>query len=328
MKNPVSRLTMWLLCAALLSISSLQAQNGYYHLIAGSFDDFASARQLVVGLEQQNYEAVLLFPNAASDRYRVSVYQSVDRQAVSQYQQQLKRQGKGKAYWILAMTPQKAAAADPGANRRTRSEEMPSDGTGNVYHLIVGSYDNMRAAEDAVQALQTQGYEPYVLMPGQTSNYRVSIYRSMDREEISTYSSMLRKRGKKEGWIYEEEPGTVTTFGQPYSFSSAAAGTPMAPGTEGSRMAPGTEGNRMMQASGQGATFHLIAGSFERFDQASEFADAMRAKGYNPLIMLPETGISQTFRVSVYQSTQRPRVERFQQQLAAQGTKGWIYAQP
>jgi hypothetical protein len=314
------RVRTWLLTLMLMGIgSSLMAQSGYYHLIAGSFDEFGAASQLVETLKIKNQKSVLLFPTQSSQRYRVSVFQSLDRDAVDAYQRALARKGEGQSYWILSLEPgSKAMASTSGhqtanANLRMRGSEIPSDGTGNVYHLITGSFDNLTAADRSMLALEAQGYEPYLLNPqSPTDNYRVSVYRSMDREEITTYSNLLRKRGKKSGWIYEETPGANTmSFRQPVSGSGSNA-----------NLTTSTQAS-----ASQGATFHLIAGSYDRFDQASQFADAMRNQGYNPLIMFPETGVSKTFRVSVYQSTQRNRVEQFQQQLVQKGTKGWIYAQ-
>ncbi|MEM9987830.1 MAG: SPOR domain-containing protein, partial [Bacteroidota bacterium] len=74
-------------------------------------------------------------------------------------------------------------------------------------------------------------------------------------------------------------------------------------------------------------TFHLIAGSFNRFDQASEFSSALRSKGYSPLIIFPETGISETFRVSVYQSTLRAKVDEFKVKFNQGGGSAWVYTQ-
>jgi len=295
---------------ACLASSHLMAQQAYYHLIAGSFDEFSAASEMVSTLEAKGSKPVLLFPGEGSERYRVSVFQSLNRNEVAAYHKTLKRNGQGKNYWILSMNPQ-AQNSNP-TNMRTAQQPVPTDGTGKVYHLIVGSFDNLGAADRSVTALEEQGYEPYVLMPGgQVNNYRVSVYRSMDREEIETYSSLLRKRGKQNGWIYEEEPGTTTTFNQPIAPDYA-------------RLTPGTE---MRPPSANDKTYHLIAGSFERFDQASEFADLMRNKGYNPFIMFPEMSDGKSFRVSVYQSTQRKRVEAFKQNLAQQGTEGWIFVQ-
>lgn len=310
-RTGLSRLiNLTLLSFLCLASSQLMAQQAYYHLIAGSFDEFSAASKMVSTLKAKGSNPVMLFPGEGSERYRVSVFQSLNRAEVGAYHQTLKRQGEGKNYWILSLNPQ--ANRKSTANMRTSGQPVPTDGTGNIYHLIVGSFDSFGAADRSVTALEEQGYEPYVIMPGgQIDHYRVSVYRSMDREEIETYSNLLRKRGKKNGWIYEEEPGTTTTFDQPMASNNA-------------RLTPGAE---IRAPSANDKTYHLIAGSFERFDQASKFADAMRNQGYNPFIMFPEMSDGETFRVSVYQSTQRNRVEAFKQNLAQQGTKGWIFTQ-
>jgi cell division septation protein DedD len=293
--------------------SSLMAQQSYHHLIAGSFDDFASANEMMASLRTKGDNPALIFPSKTSERYRVSVFQSANREEVETYQKNLKRKGRGKNFWILSYAPEGDQAQV--TNMRTaQKESMPNDGSGNTYHLIVGSFDNLTAADRSVLALEEQGYEPYVLVPGgEMDKYRVSVYRSMDREEIETYGKLLRKRGKKDGWIYEEEEGTITNFSQVGTAESNNA-----------RLEPG---EKKATATPSDQTFHLIAGSFASFDQASDFADLMRTKGYNPFIMFPEDGNGQSWRVSVYQSTMRGRVETFKQKLGKQGTNGWILAQ-
>jgi len=292
-------------------IATAQTTPAYYYLIAGSFDNFQAASQLVTSLEGKGQTPVMLFPNAETKYYRVSVYSSLERAKVSAFKKGLK--GAGQKYWILEQKP--AGTSNASANKRTdRSTLAATEAAaeeGMTYHLILGSFDDAETANRSVDALTAQGYEPYVLYPQTTrEKYRVSVFRSNERAEIDAYSSLLKKKGKTSGWILEETAGTTSIYGQP---GTIATDLPLSPGTR--TVSPGN------------ITYHLIAGSFDRFDQASAFAEKLRTKGINTLIMFPETGISQTFRVSVYQSTQRERVSIYQKDLKQRGQSTWVYEQ-
>ncbi|MEL6192832.1 MAG: SPOR domain-containing protein [Bacteroidota bacterium] len=74
------------------------------------------------------------------------------------------------------------------------------------YHLIAGSFGTQGAAIDFAKSLEKEGYSPIVLYPkvNNSSNYRVSIYRSASIDQVKTYNSKLKKLGKQTGWIYEQ----------------------------------------------------------------------------------------------------------------------------
>ncbi|TAE47210.1 MAG: SPOR domain-containing protein [Bacteroidetes bacterium] len=319
--QPLSRVFRFLLMAGIalfvliLRPASLQAQSEYYHLIAGSFDDLKSANDLVTALKAKGQSnALILFPSAESPKYRVSVYYSASRQEVQTYANSIRNTG-GKSYWILVQKDPKAVAASSStavaASAKNKKPEQTKPGSmtsgkaatptaGPTYHLVVGSFDKFETANQSMSSLVSSGFEPYIIYPSASSKaYKVGVYYSKDRKEVQTYSGMLKKRGKNPGWIYED--------------SEAAPSTKTTPATS-TRLPAGST-----------PTYHLIAGSYDRFEQASEFADAMKAKGMQPLIMFPEPGISDTFRVSVYRSTSKTSVESYKKQKAL--SKAWIFEQ-
>lgn len=316
---PLSRVFRFMLMAGIalfalmLRPASLRAQSEYYHLIAGSFDDLKSANDLVTALKAKGQSnALILFPSAESPKYRVSVYYSANRQEVQSYANSIRNTG-GKSYWILVQKDPKAVAASssatPVAKNKKPEQTKPGAMTpgkpapakpGPTYHLVVGSFDKFETANQSMSSLVSSGFEPYIIYPSASSKaYKVGVYYSKDRKEVQTYSGMLKKRGKNPGWIYEDSDAAPSTKTTPATSTRLPAGaTP---------------------------TYHLIAGSYDRFEQASEFADAMKAKGMEPLIMFPEPGISDTFRVSVYRSTNKTSVESYKKQKAL--SKAWIFEQ-
>lgn len=285
--------------------SSLKAQGAYYHLVAGSFDNFQSAKELAEVLKEKNMEPLILFPQGDSKYYRVSVYHGLDRKVVKDYSKTLKS---SKSYWILTQKDPAAdaaasASASPTLPETANIRKAAPDPDAQTFHLVVSSFKTFNSANAEVQRLTGQGFKPYVIYPGGgSSTYRVSLYTSQDRKEVETYSSMLKRRGKNPGWVFTEKPGTTTT--------KAIAGSE-------ARLAPG-----------QSTTFHLVGGSFSNFTKASAYAEEMRGKGFDPLIMFPDPNGDDSFRVSIYRSTQRSKVTAYQQGLAKQGkSKGWIFEQ-
>lgn len=285
-----------------------QSQNTeYYHLIAGSFNDFNSAAQMVKSLKTKGYNPVILFPNETANKYRVSVHHSLNRDDVVTFSKGARKQG-GSSFWILTQKDPKAAAQKQIASvSRGQDANLSTSTTGLVsdahYHVIMGSLQDIQAANRAVEALKKKGYEPYILYtPGETASYRVSVFQGDDREEVDKYFSWLKKSGNKTAWIYEDKSSTSSALNIPVS---------------GAKLAPGTS-----------STYHFIGGSYKRFEQASEYAEKMKAKGMAPLIMFPEIGISETFRVSLFRSTTKADVAAFKSSAEKSGkAKGWILEQ-
>ena len=185
----------------LAGIPSLSAQSASYHLIAGSFDDFPSANLSAQNLRSQGLDAMVLSPLAPGQNYRVSAYQSNERQRAETFARKVKQQKGRKNWWILSVEGQ-----DLTGNGNMRSPIEILDPSVATYHLIMGSFDRMEDAYQGVQNLTAKGFEPYVLSQDPLSQqYRVSVFRSQEREEITAYQRLLRKRGREDGWILESQ---------------------------------------------------------------------------------------------------------------------------
>lgn len=282
---------------------SLTAQTGaYYHLINGSFAKFEDASAQVNLLKQQGYNPVVLFPSDDSKHYRVSIYHSLDQNEVRQFASQAKKQGKPSG-WVLTLTDPSSAsiAAVKGSTSATARTAAPTPTTPGNYHLIVGSFAEFDQADALVMSLAQQGYEPYVIFPqGSEKAFRVSVYNSQDRGEIEAYTAMMKKRGKEKGWIYEEKDP--------------------APNTLATNFRVATRGGDAVE------TFHLIGGSFQRYDQASAYAEEARKTGHSPTILFPNMTGSDRYRVSLYSSDKKAEITRYRKQLEKEGKPaGWIY---
>jgi cell division septation protein DedD len=294
-----------LVVGALSLCLGLAAQNtAYHHLVTGSFAKFEDASTLVSQLESEGYDPVILFPNDKSKHYRVSIFRSVDRSAVSSYASNAKKQGK-RSGWILTLDDPSAVAATGTATARmaaspTTRGEVETSSSSN-YHLIVGSFDEFDQADALVMALAEQNFEPYVIFPqGEEKKFRVSVYNASDRSEIEAYSTMLKKRGKEKGWIYEEKEPAPNTL------------------TANLRMAS--------RGSGEMLKYHLIGGSFKMYAQATTFAQESKSKGHSPSILFPQFTGSDRYRVSLYSSDNKKEVVRYRKQLEKDGKEaGWIY---
>ncbi|MDX2246671.1 MAG: SPOR domain-containing protein [Bacteroidia bacterium] len=296
----------------------IQAQQEMFYLIAGSFDSFETASEMVTSLKTKGFNPLVIFPDVTSKKYRVSVYHSLNRKEVESFSTALKAKDKNtKSFWIFSQQDptfaqaQTTRSTDSGdSNKRVKKDEKKKkvklDQTKPVYHLIRGSVNSFETAQEQANALTAKGYEPYILFPtGNQTGYRVSVYASNDREEVQAYSDLLKKKGESSGWILEEKPGTS---------QKSTLGVPMAA--------------QARISAGEGLTYHLIGGSYKGFDQASEYADKMKAKGYDPLIMFPELGKYDSFRVSVFRSTDKNAVTLFNQSMIKKGEKGgWVYEQ-
>lgn len=293
-----------LLCLVLAALG-LQGQTQYHHLIAGSFDNLPAASQLAEALKARGQNATILFPSAASPQYRVSVYASTSKPEVEAYAAALRNTG-SKGYWILTindLSSGQVAQRSSGTQPKGSKAPAPAAGT-KLYHVVVSSHNNISEATIRMQTLVSEGYEPYVLYPAVNGEpFRVGVFRSASRKEAQAYLSM-QKRKKGSGWLYE---------------------APM-PGTSGNAVnMPGSPALPPGKAAAAGVTYHVIAGSYSRFDQANTFAEAMKAKGLQPLILFPEPGKPQTFRVSVFRSTERASADAFKRSSGM--SSAWILAQ-
>lgn len=299
----VSRLRGFFLLGFMTLFLGVSAQTStYYHLINGSFTKLEDAKTTVADLKTKGYNPVILFPNTDSKYYRVSIYQSFERSEVQTYAANQKAKKKP-AGWILTMGEESPTpAASSTANARMAASKAGTSNSNEVsaFHLVVGSFDDYAQADALVMALAQEKYEPYVIFPAKEGDkFRVSVYSSDSRREIEGYSSMMKKRGKEKGWIYEE--------------------TDPAPNTMASARVATRGGNDL-------ADYQLIGGSFKSYEQALVFADEMKADGHTAVVLFPQVTKSDRFRVSIYQSDSQNAVSRYRKQLEKNGkAAGWVF---
>ncbi|MEL6625585.1 MAG: SPOR domain-containing protein [Bacteroidota bacterium] len=298
-RNLSISLIITLLTGMLIGMNlNLNAQNAIsprYYLIAGSFSDLQSANELADVLRVKNYQPRVLLPNGDPQLYRVSIYQGTDKVQLENIKKQIPG---GSKYWIFSTGNTSLPSTNSRIARPTSSvtTTTPENAT---YHLILGSFPTLDAAQRSQVALSSQGYEPYLLGPdAKSNNYRIAVYRSNNYQEVKAYQENLRRMGRQDkGWIHKEAFPTSLALTNPRA------------------------GQRVVTLG----TFHLIAGSFNRFNQAEELTVQKRAEGYNALVLPPVPGKSVNYRVSIYQGNTKQAVEAFNKQLKAQGKKtGWV----
>ena len=295
----------------------LMAQDHYHHLIMGSYKTFEKATEAMPTImETTGRQPTVLFPQASTDWFRISAYQSVNRAEVEGFSREMARNGKPKG-WILTLAPvtrstmrNSPQGLQQNTNQRIAGISTSTQTPGARYHLIVGSFQTYEKASQALTEYENKGLEPYIVFPvGDVKAYRISVYVADNREEVASYSSMLSRSGMQKGWIFEEA-GTTT------------AQSPLVSNTRSnSRVASASWGVT------SGVVYHLIGGSFKRYDDATSYMDAARSFGGIPEILWPEDGEQENFRVSIISSSNRAEVEAFKRQLEARGLQaGWILA--
>jgi hypothetical protein len=293
--------------------SSAQAQ-GYYYLIGGSYSDLASAQRAVSAMQNNNLNPVLLPPSGNENNYRISLYQSGNRQEVTIYQQNLKKQGKPNG-WILEMYPTRqldpasvsrgGSTGSMAASESTPELPLPSQGTNirtgeSRFHLIIDSFKSQQQANAALQKYAGDGFQPYLVIPPDApGQYRISVYEATNRREIDAYAKMLNRKGYKKGWIYTEEPGTIS-------------------GLENARLGGSSKAT-------VNQTYYIIGASYKDFVEADAYAQQARSQGLDPFILFPEQTDSEYFRVSVFQTNDQAQATRFKENMRKQGTKAWTF---
>ncbi len=170
-----------------------------YYLVAGSFNDLESANIYANELVEESFETTILYPDAANNKYKVSIYYTENRAEIDAYATYLRRQGKVKG-WIYnqhrldgtrAVAPSKLAPAIP---------------AGNMFYLIRGSYKSHIAATDFAAKMRKEGHQPMILLPSpnDVSRYRVAIYRADVRADVAAYQQKIKNQGKEAGWIFQQ----------------------------------------------------------------------------------------------------------------------------
>ncbi|MCI4668706.1 MAG: SPOR domain-containing protein [Bacteroidia bacterium] len=285
-KKYITFFFLWLL----LSLATLSmAQNTSYHLIAGSFKTLKPANELVDVLSMKGFSPQIIFPSEKSSYYRVSIFNSVDRNTVKSYKSQVSG---GAKYWTLAVDGTQSRSSVSGNPSFENDRSIFS----NNYHVVIGSFPSRDAALRSQGARQNQGFNAYILEPADgNSTYRLAVYRSSNRKEVETYQRQLVRSGKvPNAWIHESGAST-----------SVSTGT----------------GSRVV-----GGMYHLIGGSYNKFDEADAYKQEMIGKGFKAIIIFPKPGVSTTYRVSVARSAVKNDVKSAQAKYKSMTKKGsWIY---
>ncbi|MEO0473721.1 MAG: SPOR domain-containing protein, partial [Bacteroidota bacterium] len=121
------------------------SETGQYHLIVGSYNDFASANNLQETLKGQGYEPYIIFPTQDQKSYRVSVYQADNKGEIKAYNKLLKKRGKEKG-WIYEGDASTNTTLGSGLRMATSPAPVTSSGNEAVYHLIGGSFNTFDQA--------------------------------------------------------------------------------------------------------------------------------------------------------------------------------------
>lgn len=188
----------------------------------------------------------------------------------------------------------------------------------NTYHLIVGSYVSFDLADQKIKDLAREGYEAIVVFPNdKAKRYRVSIYHSKTRNEVQSYSAMLKRQGRDAGWIYLEEPpkpNEVIVQNTPPPFSRSVTPNVTQPSTT-------------TRAINTNITYHLIVGSYKDMISANDYANELIGKGFETIILQPDD-VSDSYRVSIYFTHDKAEINAYASSVRRQGkVKGWIYEQ-
>ena len=72
-----------------------------------------------------------------------------------------------------------------------------------IYHVISGSFKQLRDAQSVVDEMRRRGYDAQVLTAAPTT-HRVSVYRTEDRSAAEQFAAQLKKRGVPKSWIFHD----------------------------------------------------------------------------------------------------------------------------
>ncbi len=294
----------------LLTIGSAAfGQQAYYHLIVSSKSTLEEADAVAKAFKVPGValSPTILFPAEGEKWYRVSACQSTQRADVEAISRQLVAKGKPKGWILTQSVAQRGEASRASTAPAAQRSAAPQTDANVRYHLVVGSHPSFEVAQVQVDQLTSKGMEPYVVFPmGEISAFRVSVFNSANKREIDAYAARLRQRyPSMNNWILEEQATSSTLNPALSQRVSRPAGTATAGAT----------------------TYYLVGGNFARYDQASDFAEASRAYGAQPRILVPDQGQQGNFRVSLWESTSKSEVEAYQQRLVQRGLPGgWILA--
>lgn len=295
----------------------------YYHAVTGSYQSEQSAAAQLLLLEQKGMKGVLLFPSKEGEAYRISVFQSLYKEEVEKQVKELQKKGYKKA-WVYAQTGAKPAVAAQPAGKTTKpadkpaasptarvgqqpslpvpsSPYQPSISSGMVNYLVVGSAKKKEEAEAIQARLVTEGYKTYLLNPEKTAGmYRVAVIRHEDKNAVAAYQAKVKSRFP-DAWIM--------------AVKEAAA-----PEAVGNGTAPKTTTRGMSdEQAAEGMRYHLVIASVKDLSSAVHIRETWAKLGYTAMLLPTGAGISETFRVSVFQAKNKQEVTAMQEAIKEQG---------
>jgi len=93
----------------------------------------------------------------------------------------------------------------PQSNVSALSEDpfLQKTPTTGIYHVISGSFRQLRDAQKVVEEMRKRGYDAQVLTSSPTT-HRVSVFRSNDRSEAEQFSAQVKSRGVPKSWIFHD----------------------------------------------------------------------------------------------------------------------------
>ena len=151
------------------------SQGNFYYLIAGSFNNFETASEMVLSLKSKGYSPQILFPAENSKKYRVSIYHSLNKKEVASYAESLKKTDRGaRSFWVYELSNQgttrsvagtKVKKRDLKKSQKKAKKDLGVNPNAETYHLIRGSMQSFDAAQQVVETLEEKGYEPYLIFP-------------------------------------------------------------------------------------------------------------------------------------------------------------------
>ncbi|MEM6807420.1 MAG: SPOR domain-containing protein, partial [Bacteroidota bacterium] len=187
---------------------------------------------------------------------------------------------------------------------------LPAFGQDNpTYYLIAGSFNSLESAQSGRNKIEADyGRRTELIFPkygDKNSRYRVSIYRSSSRSEVSSFSGSLKRQGLSPGWIFEMKKPAY-----PSAVMRGSVAT--------QRVSKGAYARNGVD------TYYIISSSFKSFEQADRDRLAKIEEGFEAEVLKPEKE-GGNYKVSVFYSSSRKQTEKYADLLKKRGTPGWIY---
>ncbi|MDW3647346.1 MAG: SPOR domain-containing protein [Bacteroidia bacterium] len=181
---------------------------------------------------------------------------------------------------------------------------------GSSYYLVVGSFNSYESALSGKVKIEAKYNRPAeLLLPDsrdRSSRYRVSVYRSNNRSEVSQVSTSFKRKGMDGGWILSMARPTVP---------SAVM--------RGSGATQRLSENSAAYRNGL-PTYYVITGSFQTYEQADRARLKKIEDGFDAEILFPEKE-GGSYKVSVLPSSTKKMAQTYSALLKRRGTSNWIF---